>query len=536
MKTSIKLLIPVMALAMPHVGGATELSGSGETTCCQHGNASMSSLLETSSIVRLDEVGTAKMPADIAPITGTPFKMKPLKRPVFKNNVATLEQADADSRGLYTKAINDKIAQLSKRGGGRLVVPAGRWLTGRVELKSNVDLHLEEGCVLEFSKEQADYLPAVLTRHEGIDIMGAGGFIYANKAKNIALTGKGIVMGPPMGVEMRKLKNGNSVVEKDVDYRLPIEKRVFDGQNGTTFYRPKSFAPINCKNVLVEGVTFERSVLWNINPIYCENVIIRGITVHSVGIPSGDGIDLSSCKNVLIEYSTLSCGDDCFTLKSGRCEDGLRVNKPTENVVIRYCLAERGHGGITTGSETAGGIKNIYLHHCVFNGTDRGFRFKSRRNRGGVTSDIIYDNVRLINVKEAFTWDFLGSKQFVGKLAQRNPPLAVTPLTPSVRDIRISNFIVESSDRMLGMNVIPEMPTTGIVIENGVVCTNQIFKTVNDVEQLTLRNLVIQATDNSINIDNSRNITFDKVTFYVPGKSLVYNIKGEKGEKPIIKN
>ena len=495
----------------------------------------ISDLMENGNIVRLSQVGAKAMPADIAPLGKLPFKMKQVKRPVFKSNRLIISDGDKDSAGKVTKALNAKIAELSAMGGGRLIVPEGRWLTGRVELQSNVELYLAEGARLEFSASIADYQPAVFTRHEGIEVMGAGAFIYANGAKNIALTGHGVVSGPPMDVEMRTLRNGNSVVEKDVDYRLPVAERLCDGLDGRTFYRPKSFAPINCKNVLVEGVTFERSVLWNINPIYCDNVIIRGVTVNSVGVPSGDGIDISSCKNVLIEYSTLSCGDDCFTLKSGRAEDGLRVGRPTENVVIRYCLAEKGHGGITCGSETAAGIKNVYLHHCVFNGTRTGFRFKTRRNRGGGIWDIAYDNVRLIDVVEAFTWDLLGSRMYMGELAQRNPPLAVTALTPVVKDITIRNFIIESADRMMSMNTIPEVPTTGVLLENGVVRTNRIFKTLNDVGSLTLRNITIQATDNNINIDNSRGITFDNVTFYVPGDSLRYNIKGGKAEKPVLK-
>lgn len=501
----------------------------------QGAQAGMTELVADGTIVSLQEVGAKRMPAEIAPIEGTPFKMKTLKRPQFKSNNLSIAQKDVDSQGKITEAINRKLKTLSKQGGGRLTIAAGHWLTGRVELQSNTELHLDEGAVLEFSADIEDYQPAVFTRHEGIEVMGAGAFIYANRAKNIALTGTGVVLGPPMDVEMRRLKNGNSVVEKDIDWRTPVAQRICDGHDGRTFYRPKSFAPIDCKNVLVEGVTFERSVLWNINPIYCENVIIRGVTVNSVGTPSGDGIDISSCKNVLIEYSTLNCGDDCFTLKSGRAEDGLRVGKPTENVVIRYCLAEKGHGGITCGSETAAGIKNVYLHHCVFNGTRTGFRFKTRRNRGGGTWDVVYDNVRLIDVNEAFTWDLLGSKTYMGALAQRNPPLDVTPLTPTVKDILIKNFVVESADRMMGMNTIPEAPTTGIQLENGAVCTNRIFKTINDVQGLTLKNITIQATDNQINIDNSRGIVFDNVTFFVPGNELQYNVKGDKGEKPLIK-
>lgn len=482
------------------------------------------------------DVGAEKMPADIAPLDEAPFKAKKLKKPVFPQRSVTLTTADVAADGMITRAVNEKISALSAKGGGRVVVPAGHWKSGRITLKSNVDLHLDKGAVIEFSGSVNDYQPAVFTRHEGVEVMGAGAFIYANGAKNIALTGQGVIMGPPMDVEMRRLPNGNSVVEKDIDYKMPVKKRLCDGLDGRTFYRPKSFSPINCKNVLVEGVTFERSVLWNVNPVYCENVIIRGITVNSVDVPSGDGIDISSCKNVLIEYSTLNCGDDCFTLKSGRCEDGLRVNRPTENVLIRYCLAKDGHGGITCGSETAGGIRNVFLHDCVFYGTRTGFRFKTRRNRGGTTEKIVYENVRLVNVREAFTWDLLGTPTYMGELARRFPPLDITPLTPTVKDITIRNFYVESADRLISINGIPEIPCARVLLENGKVRTNRIIKTMNDADGVTFRNMEIQATDNTMFIDNSRNVLFDNVTFYVPGSALNMDIKGDKASGIIIRS
>lgn len=481
------------------------------------------------------EVGADTVPARIEPLGDMPFKMKDIARPKFPNRIERLDDSWVSASGKITPTINDRISSLSKKGGGTLVVPEGRWLSGRIVLKSNVNLCLEDGAVIEFSGDMADYQPAVFTRHEGVEVMGAGAFIYADGAKNIALTGNGTIMGPPMDVEMRRLPNGNSVVENDVDYKMPVKQRLCDGLEGRTFYRPKSFSPINCKNVLVEGVTFERSVLWNVNPVYCENVIIRGITVNSTKVPSGDGIDISSCKNVLIEYSTLNCGDDCFTLKSGRCEDGLRVNRPTENVVIRYCLAKDGHGGITCGSETAGGIRNVYLHDCVFDGTRTGFRFKTRRNRGGTVEGIVYENVRLIDMCEAFTWDLLGTKTYMGELARRYPPLDITPLTPTVKDITIRNFIVESADRLLTVNAIPEIPCSNVLVENGRIRTNRMIRTINDADGFTFRNLEIQATDNAMVIDDSRNVLFDNVTFHVPGHALDMDIKGDKASGIILR-
>lgn len=454
--------------------------------------------------------------------------------PSFPDVTVTLTGADISGDGLITPAVNDIIARLSEQGGGTVVIPAGHWLSGRITLRSNVNLRIDSAAVVQFSGDIGDYLPAVFTRHEGVEVMGAGAFIYACDAVNIALTGKGTVCGPPLDDPMRSLANGNSVVEKDIDPLMPVEQRLCDGLDGRTFYRPKSFSPINCKGVLVEGITFERSVLWNVNPVYCDNVIIRGITVNSTDVPSGDGIDISSCSNVLIEYSTLNCGDDCFTMKAGRCEDGLRVGKPTYNVLIRYCLAKDGHGGITCGSETAGGMFDICLHHCVFDGTRTGFRFKTRRNRGGGIRNIVYDNVRLIGVREAFTWDLLGSEVYMGELARRNPPLDITTLTPVVRDMRISNFIVESADRLASVHGIPEIPCSDVVIENGTVNTGVIFKAMEDMDGMTLRNLTVNASDNNMTIDNSSNIVFDNVSFNLPDNALNLNIIGDNSSAIII--
>ena len=360
------------------------------------------------AIPYLNEVGAQAMPRNIVPIKNPYFNMPQLKHPVFPDFIVNMKGKGMTEDAPITDVVNRTIAEVSKQGGGTVVIPEGKWKSARIVLKSNVNLHLAKGAEIEFAGRAEDYLPAVFTRHEGVEIMGPAAFIYANGENNIAITGEGTIYGPPMDAEIRKRPNGASVVEKDVPWDMPIEQRIYDGMEGRTFYRPKTISPINCTNVLIEGITMERSTLWNVVPIYCENVIIRGITVNSTKVPSGDGIDIESCKNVLIEYCTLNCGDDCFTLKAGRAEDGLRVGKPTENVVIRYSLAQHGHGGITCGSETAGVIKNLYVHDCVFDGTRTGIRFKTRRNRGGGSDNTYYERLRMINVGKAFTWDLLG--------------------------------------------------------------------------------------------------------------------------------
>lgn len=491
---------------------------------------------ESLEIPTLSQVGAQNMPEEIAPIENVPFDMPQLQKPTFADLTVSIAEKGADSIVPITEIVNTTIVEVSEKGGGTVVIPVGNWKSSRIVLKSNVNLHFEEGATVEFSGEVGDYLPAVFTRHEGIEIMGAGAFIYANNEQNIAITGKGKIIGPPMDVNMRKLPNGASVVENDIPVEMPIEERLFDGMEGRYFYRPKTISPINCTNVLIEGVTIEQGVLWNVAPVYCENVIIRGITVNSVNVPSGDGIDISSCKNVLIEYTTLNCGDDCFTLKAGRAEDGLRVSKPTENVVIRYSLAEHGHGGVTCGSETAGGIKNVYVHDCVFNGTRSAIRFKTRRNRGGGTENFHCERVRMIDINEAFTWDLLGSPMYMGELAERTPPRAVNRLTPELKNIYLKDFIVESANRFFKVNGIPELPLKNVSIENGVISTKVLINALDDVDRLTVKNVTVNSEKDSIFVLDSRNILFENVKFNVPTNVINVIVKGEKSENIVFKN
>lgn len=505
------------------------LGGLGICLCLLSMPTSAQSIKKTvSAIPTIEKVGAQATPADIVPIKDVPFDMPQPRLPVFPDFTVNLKDKGITEQTSVTDLVNRTIAEVSAKGGGTVVIPAGKWKSARIVLKSNVNLHLEEGAEIEFGGRAEDYLPAVFTRHEGIEIMGPAAFIYANGENNIAITGKGIIYGPPMDAEIRKRPNGASVVEKDIPWDMPIEQRIYDGMEGRTFYRPKTISPINCTNVLIEGITMERSTLWNVVPIYCENVIIRGITVNSTDVPSGDGIDIESCKNVLIEYCTLNCGDDCFTLKAGRAEDGLRVGKPTENVVIRYSLAQHGHGGVTCGSETAGVIKNLYVHDCVFDGTRTGIRFKTRRNRGGGSEGTYYERLRMINVGKAFTWDLLGSAYYMGELAARYPARKVNRLTPDVKNIRISDFIVESADQFFTANGIPEIPFNNVVVENGEIKCKKLIGALNDAKGFTMRNLRIECQSNEINILDGKDILVDRVHFQAPGEEVIVNIEGER--------
>ena len=347
---------------------------------------SLTSIICGIALLTIGEVGPKNMPNAIEPVEA-PFAMPAFQRPVFPERTV---QVSMEREGMSTKNIQEAIDKTSCQGGGTVVIPAGIWQTGRITLKSNVNLHLSEGTELYFSGYITDYLPAVFTRDEGVEVYSLGACFYANGQENIALTGKGKVIGPSTDCEIYKCNEGMSSEEA---MKKPLAGRIYNGKEGKGVFLTKTFAPIHCKNVFLEGVTFEQGLYWNIVPQYCEHVVIRGVTVNSFGHGRTDGIDIDSSSDVLIEYCSLDCQDDCYTMKSGRGEDGLKVNRLTRNVVIRKSIALRGAGGIVCGTEIAGGVRNVYMCDCVFEGTDQAFRFKTRRPRGGFVENVYVERV-----------------------------------------------------------------------------------------------------------------------------------------------
>ena len=471
------------------------------------------------------QVGATVLPDEIAPVKA-PFPMPQFKKPQFPSLTVRITEHGAKENELATKPIQAAIDTVSTRGGGTVVVPAGKWLTGRLSLKNNVNLHFAENAEVTFSGNVEDYRPAVYTRNEGVEVMSLGALIYANGQTNIAVTGKGTLVGPPRDCSIHKQVMKSNVIENFIAAKTPVAERIYEGQNGGPIFLPMFISPINCTNVYIEGVTLERTAFWNIVPVYCDGVIIRGVTVNSVGIPRGDGIDIESSRNVLIEYSTLNCGDDCFTMKAGRGDDGLRVNRPTENVVVRFCLAQKGHGGITLGSETAGMIRNLYLHDCVFDGTGTGIRFKTRRPRGGGGENVILERIRMDLTGTAITADMLGARMYVGELADRLPVRPVNKLTPSFRNVTVKDIVVESAREFVKITGIPESPFSNFRLENAEVKCDKLIR-ISDARDFVFKNVGIQSADAAINFLDARNVTFDQVSFKVPGAEVVTKLQGD---------
>jgi unsaturated rhamnogalacturonyl hydrolase len=388
-----------------------------------------------------------------------------------------------------TEAIARAIKACHDAGGGRVVVTGGTFLTGAVHLRSGVNLHVAAGATLKFIPEPKKYLPVVRVRYEGVECMNFSPLIYARDQENIAVTGKGTLDGSAswenwwkMTREERSEKAPQSKSEMLAhgDRGTPVEQRVFGEGH---LLRPNFIQPYHCRNILIEGVTIINAPMWVINPVLCGNVTVRGVTVNSHG-PNNDGCDPDSSRDVLIEDCVFDTGDDCIAIKSGKDADGRRVNVPSENIIIRKCVMKDGHGGVVLGSETSGGVRNVFAEDCTMDSPnlDRALRLKTNAGRGGPIENIFFRNVNVGRVAHSvMTIDLVYGKVTTG------------PFPPTVRNIEMRNVISALSPRALWV-----VGTDTSVIEN-VRVIDSVFKGVEGPDVLThsgsirLENVTVEA-------------------------------------------
>jgi hypothetical protein len=294
--------------------------------------------------------------------------------------------AVGDGKTDCTEAFRSAIEACNAAGGGRVVVPAGTFLTGAIHLKSNVNLHLEKSAIVRFSTNTESYLPVVFARYEGTEVMNYSPLIYAFEQTNIAITGEGTLDGQGKTWHIWKSNDDPRQLVAMAARGVPREQRVFgDGHH----LRPNFVVPFRCRNVLIEGIRIEDSPMWVLNPVYCTNVIVRNVTVDTTG-PNTDGCDPDSCSNVLIKDNSFSDGDDCIAIKSGRDRDGQKVNIPCRNIIVQNCEFKAGHGGVAIGSETSGGVQNVFAENCHFDSPnlEMAIRLKTNPARGGYIQDV----------------------------------------------------------------------------------------------------------------------------------------------------
>jgi polygalacturonase len=373
--------------------------------------------------------------------------LKRIQAPKFshRNFVITDFGAVADGKTDCTKAIAAAIQACSDSGGGRVVVPAGNFLTGAIHLKSNVDLHLAAtDSVLLFSTNPDDYLPAVFTRFEGTELYNYSPLIYALEQKNVAVTGRGLLDGQADETNWLPWKStpARSKLVKMATDNVPVEQRRFgSGDN----LRP-SFIEFNrCQNILIEGVRIRRSPMWELHPLLCTNVTVRGVDIMSHGA-NNDGCDPESCRDVLIEKCVFDTGDDCIAIKSGRNTDGRRVGVPSANLIIRDCIMRDGHAGTAIGSEISGSCSNVFVENCEMSSTNLvcALRLKSNAVRGGVLQNIFMRNVNVGIVRDSVLQiDFLYDEGTKGEFM------------PVAKDVVMQNVTVAHTPRVLNVRGFP---------------------------------------------------------------------------------
>ena len=414
-----------------------------------------------------------------------------IKPPTFPDHdfVITNYGAAADSTNDCAEAIRKAITACNTAGGGRVVVPAGVFLTGAVHLKSNVNLHLAEGATLKFIPEYDKYLPVVFTRWEGVECMNYSPPIYAFEQENIAITGKGVLDG---SATFENWWSWNDKSQKPVK-QAPGRKKLFEmGEQGVPvaervlgdghFLRPNFIQPYRCRNVLIEGVTIQNSPMWEINPVLCSNVIVRGLTIISHG-PNNDGCDPESSRDVLIENCVFDTGDDCIAIKSGRNNDGRRVNVPSENIIVRDCEMKDGHGGVVMGSEISGHCRNVFIEKCKMDSPnlDRALRFKNNAVRGGIIENVFMRNCDVGRVAEAvLTVDLLYEEGAKGEHM------------PTVRNVVMEKVKSASSPRVMWIAGFPGAVIDGIKFIDCEFRGVESPETVSGVGVVTFQNVIIE--------------------------------------------
>lgn len=429
---------------------------------------------------------------------------------------ATNYGAQADGKTINTRAIQAAINAANKAGGGVVTLPQGVNLCGALFVKSNVELLLEKGVVLQAINKDTEY-PVMWTRIAGIEMDWPAALINVYNQENVRITGPGTIDGNgPYWWEKFWGKDRNSGMRKDYESRGIRWAVDYDCQ------RVRPIVVYKSKNVLLKDFTVERSGFWTITKTFSERVYVNGVTIrNNIGGfgPSTDGIDVDSSSDVLIENCDIDCNDDNLCIKSGRDSDGLRVNRPTENVVIRNCTTGKGHGLVTLGSETSGGMNNIEIYGLQANGTNTGFRLKSAKIRGGTMRNVWIHDVEMTDVENPFHWELDWFPTYSYPPRPKNIPQAEWPahwkvmLTkvgppelgiPEFFNIKISNVTVTGAQQAFYANAYPEKPLRNVLWEN-VTIESQSGGVLNNAKDWTMTNVVLSA-NSQVNLKDCINV------------------------------
>lgn len=434
-----------------------------------------------------------------------------------QNSFVNICEHGADNTGKVNSSaiINQLIDSLSQNNGGTIFFPAGNYTCGPIFMKSNITLLTDAGAIINFSDNFDDYLPMVTSQWEGVRVKTFASQIYAIDAKNISIKGEGHF-------------EGHGKKWWDYWYKVSREgltgskwQQIFEDENKEillkneylprmkSFLRPPMVLFYNCKDILIEGVSFSNPPFWTLVPVYSENIVIRGVTIDNPGdSPNTDGIDPCSCRNVKISDCHITVGDDCIVLKSGRDVDGRKAAMPTENVTITNCTMLNGHGGVVMGSEMSGDIRRITISNCVFEGTDRGIRFKTMRGRGGVVEEVRVSNIVMHNIIEEGV--------VLNMRYQKTDQEPVSERTPTLRNIHISNISISGAKQGIAIYGLEERSVDHVSFTDMFIQAEKGIW-VQYAENLIFNNIQIETpSQNPLNFDKCNNIAITGLKLLAP--------------------
>ncbi|MFY7965432.1 MAG: glycoside hydrolase family 28 protein [Chitinophagaceae bacterium] len=461
-----------------------------------------------------------------------PFAMPKVEQPKFSNKTFNIKDFGAipDGKTLNTQAFAKAIIECNKSGGGIVLVNEGTWLTAPIELKSNVNLRLDKGAVIQFTTDHTQY-PIIKAGGTSTSYTPASP-IYSYDAENIAITGEGIIDGA--GDSWRQVKkskvsvgvwaelNKTGVLSNDGKIWWPT-KEAMNGEDylknakkekGTLtaedylpardFLRPHMVYFVGCKNILIQGVTIRNSPKFVFYPSRCNNLTIDGANIfNDWWAQNGDGIDISASKNVVIYNTTVSVGDDGICMKSSG-KNGGTDDANLENILIAECTVYRAHGGFVIGSNTDGGMKNIYVTNCNFIGSDIGIRVKSNAGRGGKVQNIYCDNIKMSNiVNEAISFDTYYEDVVAGK---DKVVTTAKDKIPEFTNFYLSNITCEGAATAIYINGLPEMPVHNIYFDNVNITAKKGF-VANFAQDIDCSKLKLNASKPLYKLENTKNIT-----------------------------
>lgn len=434
-------------------------------------------------------------------------------RPVF--NVVNYG-AKNDGSANAADAFKAAIAAAKAAGGGTVYVPAGHYVSGPIEMASNLTLYFDAGAIVDFP---ATILPFTPGRQQGVETLTPVPLIGGHDLENVAVTGRGVLMSSNadwMKLHSREQREGSNPGSANGQH---WEQLLNDLNAGKTIpeeeykeaaaeLRPSFVRFMNSRNILISGLRFIGSPMWTVHLLYSENATVENLVIETYPGVHTDGIVVDSSRFVRIASDYIDTGDDGIVIKSGKDADGLRVNRPTEDVTITNCTVHHAHGAVTIGSETSGSVRNIVASNITAVGTENGARIKSARGRGGVVEDVRFDNWTMENVGEGI----VVTNYYLMEGETRRGEEPVSKTTPVFRNIAVSHMTIDGAKTLIDIAGLPEMPIQGLHISD-VMGTGENGMKAIYTDDLELHNVELNAKAGpAFRVEHASNLELDDVT------------------------